>query len=135
MIVVLNPQSTLQIPDPDIRLFVQRRMFDLGGKNFDPRSSGFFIVIEKADTADALQEHLGFNLLHNRYSGFRYDQAGFTPSFEVVEEFPRYYDMVFILSDDGFGIELFVPKDESINADIIALCRKFAFKAEGQIAL
>ena len=130
MIVVRNAQATFQISDPHIRDFVQQRIFDLGGPAFDRDALGYFLVFEAGDTGEAAQEHLGFNLLHNRYSGFRYDQAGYTPSFEVVEEFATCYDMVFILSDDGFGIELFIPKDERIDADIIALCRKFAFKAE-----
>ena len=133
MIVIRNAQATFQINDPDIRDFVQQRISDLGGPAFDPDTLGYFLVFEAGDTADAAQEHLGFNLLHNRYSGFRYDQTGYTPSFEVVEEFATCYDMVFILSDDGFGIELFIPKDEHIDADIIALCCKFAFKAEVQL--
>ena len=133
MIVVRNAQATFQISDTYIRDFVQQRIFDLGGPAFDPDTLGYFLIFEAGDTAETAQEHLGFNLLHNRYSKFRYDQAGYTPSFEVVEEFSTCYDMVFILSDDGFGIELFIPKDESINADIIALCRKFAFKAEVQL--
>ena len=134
MIVVRDQQSTFQINDPDIRDFVQQRIFDLGNPAFDTDALGYFLVFEEGDTADAAQEHLGFNLLHTRYSGFRYDQTGYTPSFEFVEEFATCYDMVFILSDDGFGIELFIPKNERIDADIIGLCRKFAFKAEVQLA-
>lgn len=134
MIVVRDVQATFQISDPHIKRFVQQRIFDLGGPAFDPDALRYFLVFEAGDTAKAAQDHLGFNLQHNRYCGFRFDQAEYTPSFEFVEEFSTFYNMVLILNDDGFGIELFIPKDERIDADIIGLCRKFAFKAEGQLA-
>ena len=134
MIVVRDPESAFQLNDYGIREFILQRIFTLGGPAYDPDTLGYFLMLEEADTAETAQEHLGFNFLHNRYSGFRYDQPGYTPSFEVVEEFSTCYDMVFILSDDGFGIEVFVPKNEGINADVLTLCRKFAFRAEGQPA-
>jgi hypothetical protein len=39
--------------------------------------------------------------------------------------------MVFVLDDSGIGIEVFAPKVEGINADLIAMCRRYAANPRG----
>jgi hypothetical protein len=78
---------------------------------------------------EAIQGEIGFDILRNRFTGILFNATGFTPSFEFVEEFPACYDMVFVLDDSGIGIELFVPKEEGIDTDLIAMCRMYAYKA------
>lgn len=130
MIVVRNLQSTSQIRNPAIRDLVRQRIEDLGGGAFNADALGYLLVIEAGDAIEAIHAQVGFNILHNRFTGARYDQSGFTPSFEFVEEFPSCYDMVFILDDSGYGIEVFMPKEVGIDADLIAMCRMYAFKSE-----
>ncbi len=129
MIVVRDHQFTYQINNPAIRHLVQQRINDLGGEAFDSDALGYFLVVEAADTIEMIHAQVGFNILHNRFTGVRYDQPGFTGSFEFIEEFVHCYDMVFVLDDSGVGIELFVPKVESIDADLIAMCRMYAYQA------
>ena len=129
MIVVRDLQSTLQISNTAIRALVQQRINDLGGESFDADSLGYFLVIEAGDTIEAISATVGFNILCNRFSGIRFDATGFAPSFEFIEEFPSCFDMVFVLDDSGFGIELFVPKEEGVDTDLIALCRMYAYRA------
>ena len=130
MHVVKDLQSTHQINNPAIRVLVQQRINDIGGEAFDSTELGYFLVIEAGDTIEAIQKQIGFNVLCNRFTAIRFDATGFTPSFEFVEEFPDCYDMVFVLSDDGFGVELFVPKEEDITPDLLAMCRMYAFKED-----
>jgi hypothetical protein len=130
VIVVRNLQSTSQISNLATRDLVRQRIEDLGGVAFNTDALGYFLVIEAGDTIEAIPEQVGFNILHNRFTGVRYDQPGFTPSFEFVEEFPSCYDMVFILDDSGYGVEVLVPKEVGIDADLIAMCRMYAFKSE-----
>ena len=130
MIVVRNLQSTHQISNLQIRDLVQQRINDLGGEDFDADSLGYFLAIEAGDTIEAISAQVGFNILQNRFTGIRFDATGFTPSFEFMEEFPACYDMVFIISDDGYGIEIFVPKEECINTDLLAMYRMYAFKED-----
>jgi hypothetical protein len=130
VIVVRNLQSTSQIRNLVIRDLVRQRIEDLGGGAFTADALGYFLVIEAGQAIEAIHAQVGFNILHNRFTGARYDQSGFTPSFEFVEEFPSCYDMVFILDDSGYGIEVFVPKEVGIDADLIAMCRMYAFKSE-----
>ncbi len=126
MIVVRNLQSTHQISNPDIRQLVQQRINDLGGAAFDADSLGYFLVIEPGDTLDTIDSQLGFSVLANRFSGIHFSDTGFTPSFEFVEDFPFGYDMVFVHSDDGYGIEVFVPKAEGVLPDLRIMCRVHA---------
>ena len=126
MIKVTDLAGAAQIRNPTIRQLVQQRINDLGGEAFDATALGYFLVIEPGDTLEEIDTQLGFSILANRFTDIRYDQPGFSPSFEFVEEFPSCYDMVFIISDDGFGIEVFVPKAEGVPPDLRIMCRVHA---------
>ena len=134
MIVVRNLQSISQIRNLAIRDLVRQRIEDLGGGAFNADALGYFLVIEAGDTIEAIDGQVGFNILHNRFTGARYDQPGFTPSFEFVEESPACYDMVFILDDSGYGVEVFVPKEVGIDTDLLAMCRMYAFTSQDGVA-
>lgn len=129
MIVVRNLQSADQISNTAIRALVRQRINDLGGDAFNTDALGYFVVIEAGDTIEAIHVQVGFNILHNRFNGIRYGRPGFTPLFEFIEEFSACYDIVIVLDDSGFGTELFVPKEDGIDADLIAMCRMYAFKS------
>lgn len=129
MQIIRDLQSVHQISNPAIRELVQQRINDLGGEAFDTDAIGYFLVVEVGDTIEAIHVQVGFNILHNRSTGVRYDCPGFTGSFEFIEEFASCYDMVFVLDDSGIGAELFVPKEEGVAADLIAMCRMYAYLA------
>ena len=126
MIIVHDLSSIHQIGNIEIRELVTQRMDDLGGDAFDANALGYFLVVESGDTIGTITAQLGFNILCNRFTGTRYDQTGFTPSFEFVEEFPACYDMVFILSDDGYGVEVFLEKASGVSPDLLAMCQHYA---------
>jgi hypothetical protein len=128
MQIIRDLASTALIDNPSIRQLVQQRINDLGGEAFDSTALGYFLVIQPGDTLDAINTHLGFSILANRFTKIRFDQPGFSPSFEFVEEFPACYDMVFVLSDDGFGIEVFVEKSEAVPPDLRIMCRVHAMQ-------
>jgi len=129
MQTIRDLQSTHRISNPAINGLVQQRMHDLGGEAFDTDALGYILVVEGGDTIEAIHAQVGFNILHNRFTGVRYDQPGFTGSFEFIEEFSNCYDMVFVLDDSGVGIEMFVPKEDGIDADLTAMCQMYAYQA------
>ena len=135
MQIIRDPASTAQITNPEIRRLVEQRIDDLGKPDgpeepFDLATLGYFIIVEPGDTLDAIDAQLGFPILANRFSGIRFGHPGFTPSFEFVEAFSGCFDMVFILDDSGFGIEVFIPK--SIDSpDLLAMCQRYAMPAGG----
>ena len=126
MIIVKTIATIQQIIDIEISELVTQRMEDLGGDAFDANALGYFLVVESGDAIEAINAQLGFDILCNRFTGIRYDQPGFTPSFEFVEEFPACYDVVFVLSDDGYGVEVFVQKANGVPPDLLAMCHRYA---------
>ena len=128
MQIIRDLISTHQIGNTAIRQLVEERINDLGGEAFDADALGYFLVIEPGDTLEAIAGQLGFSIVANRFTGIHFSDTGFTPSFEFVEEFATCYDMVFVISDDGFGVELFISKGDGVDADLLAMCRMYAFK-------
>jgi len=130
MRVLRDPAVTGDIGDPEIRALAYSRfsMLDADG-DYDPDIYGYFIVVEEGDSLEALDRQLGFPILSNRFDGRCFEEAGFTPSFEILEEHVGCYEMVFVLSDDGYGVEVFIPKTVAIPV-LIAMCRRYAVPAE-----
>ena len=123
---ILDLPSTLQISDPAIRKLVQQRIDELGGEKLDSAELGFFLVVEPGDSLDTINTQLGLSILANRFTGIRWDQPGFTPSFEFIEEFPACYELVFILDDSGYGIDIFISKGTGVDPDLLAMCQRYA---------
>jgi hypothetical protein len=126
VIIVRDLLSIHKIGNTEIRELVLQRMDDLGGDAFDANALCYFLVVEPGDTLATLSAQVGFAILCNRFTGIRYDQTGFTPSFEFVEEFPAGYELVFVLSDDGCGVEVFVQKANGVPPDLLAMCQRYA---------
>ena len=123
MIVLRDPAAAVRIPQPEIRTLAARRFEMLAQEEpYDPEVMGYFVVVEPTDSASTLSQQLGSDVLTNRYTGIRFDQPDFTPSFEILEEHRTCFEIVFVISDDGFGVEVFVPKAEGIDADLLAMC-------------
>ncbi|MNF89910.1 hypothetical protein D3C84_724570 [compost metagenome] len=69
-----------------------------------------FIVYEECDTVADLDAALGFPIMINHFDGCKYGEPGFSPSWEAIEEYTNWFELVYVLSDDGFGVVVFVPK-------------------------
>lgn len=130
MQVIREPASTAQIANPEIRRLVEQRIYDLGKEPFDLAALGYFIVIEPGDSLETINAQLGFPILANRWTGLHFGQPGFTPTFEFVEAFPGCYEMVFIVDDSGYGIEVLIPS-EGVDPDLLAMCQRYAMPAGG----
>ena len=124
MLVIRELSSVVQISDLEIRHLVEQRFHALSTEPYDPDDLGYFLVMEPSDSLEEINAQLGFSILCNRFSGIKFGDADFTPSFEFVEEYASCYDMVFILSDDGYGVEVFIPKSIDIP-ELLAMCQKF----------
>ena len=81
------------------------------------------VIIERGDTALELEAALGFSVRVNRFSGCRYGDADFLPFWEVIEAHRYWYEVVYVLGDDGFGIVIFVPKDA--DAELIEMLQHY----------
>ena len=68
-----------------------------------------FVVMASSETVIELEAALGFSVRINRFTGCRYGDADFLPSWEVIEAHRYWYEVVYVLGDDGFDIVIFVP--------------------------
>lgn len=134
MQVIRDLASAAQIDDLEIRHLIEQHIHDLSqDEPYDPDLHGYFIVVEPGDRLDALNHQIGFSILANRFDGTHFCDPDFTPSFEILEEHGTCYEMVFIISDDGFGVEVFIPKTGGVDPDLLAMCARYATPATQEV--
>ena len=122
-----NPSMAQKIQHPDVRALVERRYSEIcAGEAYDYDRHGYMIVVEPGDTGEALEKESGCAILHTFFDDSRFGDPGFLPTCEWLEEHAYCYEMVFILNDDGFGIDIFVPKTEGVDAELLAMCAQYA---------
>jgi hypothetical protein len=130
MRIIRDPADTASIADPELRHLIEKTIVALSEDYpYDPDVLGYFIIVQPGDTLATINAQIGFDILANKWTGVRFDQPGYTQSFEVLEEHAGYWEMVFILSDDGYGIEVFIPKAQGIDPDLLAMCARHAVPA------
>jgi hypothetical protein len=113
-------------PDQELVQLLQSRLA-FYAEYEEPLSVLFkLILVEPDDTLAGIDSEFGGAFLINHYSGRRYGDSGFKPAFEVLEEYPGFYAMLFCEGDGGFGIEVIVPKANDIDASLLSLCAQFA---------
>ena len=127
MFTIRDPTDADRIGDPVLRSLVRQRLAEvLDGEPYDPGVHGEMIVADPGDTAAALEEASGCPIFANPFDDSRYGNPDFVPVCETIQEHPSCYEVVFIFTDDGAGVTLFVPRQPGIDADLLALCAQFA---------
>lgn len=127
MLVIRDSADAASVADPELRHLIEKTVRDLSEDYpYDPDELGYFLIVQPGDCLDTLSGQIGFPIMVNRFSGIKFGHAGFTPSFELVDEHAGYYEMVFIISDDGFGVEVFIPKTKGVDPDLLAMCKRYA---------
>ncbi len=132
MQIVRSIEDIAAVTDPELRRLIQLSADQLLSE-FDP---GYtleelcrFIVVESGDTGASaittINEQLGFSILSNRWDGTRWDAFGFTPSWEILEEHAGYFELVYVLGQDGSGVTVFAAKT-SADSELLAMCRRYS---------
>lgn len=130
MIILRDPSSVNGINNPDIRALVEQRFTEItDGETYDADIHGYFIVVEPGDSVAALEQEVGCPIMHNLFDDVPFGDPDFTPCFEVLEEHAGCFEMVFIMGDGDGGTGIFVPKQESIDPDLLAMCVEYATPA------
>lgn len=133
MLRLFEPKAVTRIADPDIRRLVAKRFVEISaGEAYDVDLHGYMIVVEPCDTVAALEEECGSPILHNLFDDTRFGEPGYAPSFEHLEDHGhgQCYEMIFIMSDDGSGVSIFIPKGKGIDAELLKLCNAYAAPAQ-----
>lgn len=125
----LQDTASMQIvatthPNDCLRSLLSSRMAQLGQtEGLELEALAHFIVFEPADTVAALEAELCFSPLQNFVDGSCFGQRDFTPSWEWIEAHECWFELAYVLSDDGFGVIVFLPNDEGVDPELLALCR------------
>ena len=102
--------------ESEITTLIQQRLSDLlQDDDLTMEELVFFVVPEPGETIPQLVEALGTDL----------QTVDGSPLWEFLEEYPTCFSFVLVLSQDGFGAEVFIPK-AGIDADLLALCQLHA---------
>lgn len=106
------------------RLLALRRDQLLAHDGYDLGELAHFVVVEPLDTLASIEGVVGVPLSANLVDGSKLGDLGFTANFEYVACHGTWFEAVMILSDDGFGVVLFVPDRPDIDASLIELVGK-----------
>jgi hypothetical protein len=129
--VLRAPQQALSIDTPQLQAIALSRLEALATEEMlDGDTPSMVIVMEAGDLLPSLNRELGFDVLKARYSACRFDEDGYAPTFEVMEEHLSVFELVFVFSDYGDGAIVLVPKQEGVNPDLLAMCRMHAVPAK-----
>ena len=115
-------------PDAELRLLLPARIESLSDllDEFPLSDLMHVIVMETGDTAQSLEIALSLpSLNYEAGHGLDLSDPAFVPSWEVCEDHAQWYEITFILSSDGFGVVVYVPKT-CTDATLLALCERFA---------
>ncbi len=131
---VIRTDSDLDsLEDPELLQLIRQRITDTAEYVDHFGELVFFVIVEPGDDVAAVDAALGFPVMANRFNGIPFGQPGFTPSWEVLAEFPGWFELVYVLGQDGNGVTVFVSKTggtaeaaEGTPADLLAMCRAYA---------
>ena len=130
MQVLRDPTAVAALHDPQLRQLLDERFRDLGADGpYDPDLYGHFVVVEPGDRVAALEAATGCPILRSWFDETRFGHPDFAPGFEWVAAHAGYYEVAYVLNDDGFGVGLFVPRQPGIDPDLLALCAAYVTPA------
>jgi hypothetical protein len=96
--------TTDEVADPELRVLVSHVFANVSDC---PEILGFVLVVEPGDTLPMLDTLLRFSILDGGN--------------EFILEHANWFELVYVLGQDGFGIEVFVPKNADLPA-LLAMC-------------
>jgi hypothetical protein len=127
MRLLRDPAAAAGIEDVELRRLVEQRFQEIGeGAAFDPDTMGYFVVVEPGDSVAALEAETGCAILTDLFGESRFGEADFTPAFEWLMAHPACFEIVYVFNDDGYGIDLFVPKRAGVDPELLAMCATYA---------
>jgi hypothetical protein len=105
--------------DPELKAILQAHMDRLAEwlDDYTLQELAEFIIFHEGDTLAEVEAALGRRLVGG-------GAAAFAIPAEYVQQHSSWFEAVFILSDDGFGLVLLVEVGAATDAKLLAACRK-----------
>lgn len=84
------------------------------------------VVLEESDPASVLDRQLGFSVLSNRFDGIQFGSPDFLPSWDELSTHSEWFELLYVLNDDGFGTVIFIPKILPGVPELLAMCAAYS---------
>ena len=128
MLILRDTKAITDITDPVLRQLIERRIQEISECcPWDADELGPMIVVEPRDTAGDLHAIMGFSILEGIFDDSRFGDEDFSPSFEFAEAHGDHlYELVYIVSDGGYGYDIFILNRPSIDPTLLAFCQTYA---------
>ncbi len=113
---VRTDEDVAQIEDEELRVLIHSRIEEYS--EYVQRFSDLvrFVVAGTGDRLRDLEGVLGFAVTTEQPSVFR--------GCDAYEEHPGYFEMVYVLSDDGSGVIVFIEKSAGMAPEFLAICKQ-----------
>ena len=112
----------LKLPiDARLKQLLMERRDQLGG---DIKDLARFIVVQPRDSIEALEQELGWSIFVTP-EGCRFGDPDFYPGWEWLADHGHCFEMVFILTDDGFAHVVLVEQSPGVDPDLLRLCQMY----------
>lgn len=131
MLVLRDMNTIAAITDPVLLQLIERRIQEINECcPWDAEELGPMVVVEPGDTSDDLQAIMGFSILEGIFDDSQFGDEDFSPSFEFAEAHGDHlYELVYIVSDSGYGYDIFIVNRPGIDPSILAFCQAYAVPA------
>lgn len=135
MLVLRDPLSVQSVQEPYMRRLLALRFEQLAqGEPYEADVHSFSVVVEPGDTVAAIEAACEWPILRSIFDDSRYGDPDFVPAFEVLEEHATCFEVVYILSDAGNWIVVWVPNLPEVSEELLAFCHEYAVTEPGGIA-
>lgn len=110
---ILNLQKVIAADiDGELEGLIEKRLHDLSDyEECNIFNLIHFLVIEPSDSLTHVDVELGFSLVDHPW--------------DVIESHSDWYEITVVVSDDGFGWVIYVPKHASTDATLLEKCASY----------
>lgn len=128
MIIITDPNQVASIADPPLRHIIKQRIHGIEECcPWDASELGPIIIVEPIDTVRDLEAVTGFSIIEGPFDDSRFGDENFAPSFEVAESHgDNLFELVYIVSDGGYGYDIFIQNTAGIDPVLLAFCQAYA---------
>lgn len=131
MIVLHDTETISTLADAELRRLIELRISQINECcPWNAEELGPMIVIGPGDTADDLSAIMGFSILEGLFDESHFGDEDFSPAFEFAESHGDHvFELVYIVSDGGYGYDIFIPNLPGIDPVLLSFCQTYASPA------
>lgn len=128
MRILRDEAAIAALPDDVLRRLIMKRVDEINECcPWDSDELGCFVAVEPGDTAEDLEAEIGFSVMRGLFDDMPFGNEDFSPGFEWAEAHPEgFYELVYIISDGGFGYDIFIANQPGVDPGLLAMCQAYA---------